>query len=68
MIDTRHLLPPDRGPRSNPVLHGIAEAIAKLFPLIAPAATTEDQAAETTSAAESVEASSEGTTEATKAG
>lgn len=32
MIDTLHLLPPDIGPRSNPVLYGIAEAIAELFP------------------------------------
>ncbi|GEP00799.1 hypothetical protein [Methylobacterium haplocladii] len=32
MIDTLHLLPPDLGPRSNPMLYGVAEAIAELFP------------------------------------
>lgn len=32
MIETIHLLPPDLGPRSNPVLFGIAEALAGLLP------------------------------------
>ena len=68
MIDTRHLLPPDLGPRSNPVLHGIAEAIAKLFPLIAPAPSTEDQVAETAPAAEAAEAPSEDSSEVRKTG
>lgn len=40
MIDTLHLLPPDLGPRSSPMLYGVAEAIAELFPpvLLAPRA------------------------------
>ncbi len=37
MIDTLHLLPPDLGPRSNPMLYGVAEAIAALFPPVMPA-------------------------------
>lgn len=34
MIETTHLLPPVLGPRSNPVLFGIAEAIAELLPIV----------------------------------
>lgn len=60
MIDTTHLLPPDEGPRSNPVLHGIAEAIAALCPLLAPAPRADAPVTIEASAAEPSNAAPEG--------
>lgn len=33
MVETRHILPPEAGPASDPVLYGVAEALAGLFPI-----------------------------------
>ena len=44
MIDTVHLLPAEAGPRSNPVLFGIAAAIVELLPLIMPSPCPQEDA------------------------
>ena len=36
MIDTHRLIPPAYGPTTDPVLFGVSDALAKLFPLQAP--------------------------------
>ncbi|GJE55082.1 MULTISPECIES: hypothetical protein [Methylobacterium] len=56
MIDTLHLLPPDLGPRSNPVLHGVAEAIAELFPPVVLTSPPREDGPRAFSAIESVDA------------
>lgn len=33
MVETRHILPPETGPASDPLLFGVAEALACLFPI-----------------------------------
>lgn len=33
MITTRHIQPPETGPRSDPLLFGVAEALSCIFPL-----------------------------------
>ncbi|GJD68823.1 hypothetical protein MMMDOFMJ_1748 [Methylobacterium gnaphalii] len=65
MIDTTHLMPPDEGPRSNPILHGIAAAIAMLCPLLAPAPQADDSTSAESSAAEPADEASEGRTSIT---
>lgn len=33
MVETRHLQPPVTGPQSDPLLYGVADALARLFPI-----------------------------------
>ena len=33
MLESRHLQPPVTGPQSDPLLYGVADALARLFPI-----------------------------------
>lgn len=33
MIKTRHIQPPETGPKSDPLLFGVAEALSSIFPI-----------------------------------